>query len=117
MRSKPFCVLCGMLLVVAIAGSTAAVADTYGQDIVPTSTFHHGELTYYGHDRIPQTRVHGSGLQLGYGIDSVPGTVSTRLEDPHHVLLLETIQHLTGAVEVTPAPATSVRSYRRWFRR
>jgi|GEM_PF-3112319 len=82
----------------------------YGLDEVPNSTFlHSNHWLHYGADSVPQTRKHLAGLPTTYGIDRVPGEIRLRHEDPHHVLMLETIEHLTGSVEVTPGVARAPR--------
>jgi hypothetical protein len=81
---------------------TAALAG-YGLDIVPGSSFEHRSWHYYGTDQVPGTGIHTAGLLTAYGSDRIPGTLREMShQHPHHLLISETIQHLTGAVEVTP---------------
>lgn len=76
----------------------------YGFDAVPGSSFSQGTWHFYGADQIPASAHHTAGLMNMYGVDRVPGEYSpASARHPHHELIAETIQHLTGAVEVTPA--------------
>ncbi len=89
-------------LLIATCTPTLAVAG-YGLDVVPGASFQHGAWHFYGTDQVPGAGGHAAGLLTAYGSDRIPGTLREMPDQhPHHVLISETIQHLTGAVEVTP---------------
>lgn len=92
-------------LLIAVCVPTAAFAG-YGMDIVPGSSFQYGTWQFQGADPAPQTSMHSLGMHIAYGSDRVPGTSrELTAQHPDHVLISETIQHLTGAVEVAPSGA------------
>lgn len=87
-----------------VAACTPAVAFAgYGLDVVPGASFHQGTWQFYGTDQIPSTGIHTAGLLTAYGSDRIPGSTRDLPEQhPHHSLIAETIQHLTGGLEMTP---------------
>ena len=95
------------LLIAICCAMPRLAAAGYGLDIVPNSTFtHESEWRHYGTDPVPNTFKHMDGLATTFGVDQVPGVIRERNElHPHHELIHETIQHLTGAIEYTPGPS------------
>jgi hypothetical protein len=97
-----------MLIAICCAMPRLATAG-YGLDIVPNSTFsHESEWRHYGTDPVPNTIKHMDGVATTFGVDQIPGVIRDVSElHPHHQLIHETIQHLTGAIEYTPARSTA----------
>lgn len=92
-------------------GAPSNVVAGYGFDAVPESNFHHGAGQFYGADQVPRVTNHTVVVFTAYGVDRVPGRMSGEVEEhPHHVLIRETIQHLTAAVEITPGSRATTRT-------
>lgn len=95
----------GILALLLFFGAAMPATAQYGFDEIPNSTFyHHHDWVRYGADPVPNTYKHTAGLATTFGVDRIPGLVREQPGlHPDHELITETIQHLTGAIEYTPA--------------